>query len=146
MRNVRLSLLVPLLAWGCGSSPASPTPVATPAPRAFSFGLQFTPDSVPGQGWYPPTAVTLRAASFVPSAVVEKAVFRMIDDRGETLAESTIVAGEPIPLDGYMDATAIVQTLRWPAERGFGKRLDMILTVRAMSGELSTVTTSIPAK
>ncbi len=146
MRNVTLSLLVPLLASGCGSSPASPTPAAAPARQALSFGLQFTPDSVTGKGWVSPTAVALRSPTFTPPGVVEKAVFRMIDDLGNTLAESSIAAGGPLPPDGYMDATAIVQTLAWPAERGFAKRLDLILTVRAASGELSTVTASISAK
>ena len=146
MRKVALSLLVPLLAWGCGSSPASPTAPAPERGPALSFGFQFTPDSVTGKGWYPPTAVTLRSVTFAPPAVVEKAVFRMIDDLGNTLAEASIAAGGPLLPDGYMDATAIVQTLTWPAERGFAKRLDLILTVRAMSGELSTVTASIEAK
>lgn len=146
MRSVTLSLLAAVFASGCGSAPAAPTPAAAPAPRALSFALQFTPDSVTGKGWYPPTAVALRAASFMPQATVEKAVFRMIDDRGEALAEASIAVDGPIPPDGYMDATAIVQTLTWPADRGFGKRLDMILTVRSATGERSTVTASIPAK
>jgi hypothetical protein len=146
MRNVTLSLLAAVLAAGCGSSPVAPTPAAVSAPTAVSFGLQFTPDSVTGKGWYPPTAVTLRAASFVPQAKVEKAVFRMIDDRKETLAEASIAIDGPIPPDGYMDATAVVQTLTWPADRGFGKRLDMVLTLRTPSGELTTFTTSINAK
>jgi hypothetical protein len=145
-----LSLLVPLLASGCGSSPAGPNPAAAPvdapARPALSFGLQLVPDSVTGIGWSPPTAVTLRSATFTPPAVLEKAVFRMVDEFGNTLAESSIAAGGPLPPNGYMDATAIAQTLTWPAERGFAKRLDLILTVRNALGESSTVTASIEAK
>ncbi len=147
MRNAALSLLVPLLASGCGSSPASPTtPSAAPAPRVLSFQLQTAPDAETGKGWRSPTAVTLGSTTFTPWASVEKAVFKMIDERGDTLAEASIAANGPVSPDGYMDAKTIVQTMTWPVERGYAKRLDLVLTVRSAAGELSTVTASIPAK
>jgi hypothetical protein len=78
--------------------------------------------------------------------VVEKALFKMIDESGNTLAEASIAANGPLPADGYIDGTVVVQTLTWPTERGNGKRLDMTLTVRSASGELNTVNASIPAR
>ena len=146
MKPVTLLLLTPLLASACGSSPAAPTPAQTTVPRAISFGLQFVPDSVTGQGWFSPTTVTLRPAGMPAAATVEKAAFRMLDERGEALAEASVAINGPIPPDGYMDGQVVVQTLKWAPERGFAKRFELTLEVRTSSGELSTITTSFAAR
>jgi len=146
MRTVTLSLLVPLLMSGCGSSPAGPTPAAATAPHATAVSFLLSPDAEPGKGFRPPTTVGLKYLSLTPSAMIERAAFKMIDEMGDTLTEASTTAGAPISADGSLDATSLVQILNWPAERGYGKRIDIVLTVRSASGELSTINLSIPAK
>ena len=146
MRRVATFFLVPLLSAGCGSAPLAPSPQAATAPRGVALSLQISPDAQAGQGWRPPTAVNLRVASPTSIAAIEKAIFRMVNDRGETLSEGTLSENDPIPLDAYLDATTVVQTLRWPPEQGAGKRLDISVTVRSVSGEVFAVNTSFASK
>ena len=145
MRYVTLSLLVPLLASGCGSSPVGPSPVAAPAPRALAVRILITPDSLAGQGFHSPTTIKLSVTS-TPASTIDRATFRMIDDRGEILTEGVVSVEGPVPTDAYLDATTVAQTLTWPAERGSGKRLDYALTLRSASGELTTFNSSILAR
>lgn len=146
MRYVTLSLLVPLLASGCGSSPVGPSPVAAPAPRALAVRILITPDALAGQGFHSPTAIKLSVTSITPASTIDRATFRMIDDRGEILTEGVVSVEGPVPTDAYLDATTVAQTLTWPAERGSGKRLDYALTLRSASGELTTFNSSILAR
>ncbi len=148
MKHVASLTLVPLLALGCGSSPAAPT--AAPAltgPRAIGIAMQVVPSGV--SGFTPPTSVTVRLSALHGSTTpIESASFRMVDAAGQTLTEASItavVAGPPDP-DQYLNADTAIQTLRWPAERGVGSRIDVTLTFRDAAGVLSSTSFSIPAR
>ncbi len=72
----------------------------------------------------------------------------MLDAKGETLVETffmTATAGSSDP-DRYITADTIVQTLRWPAERGRGARVDVTLSYHDGSGVLKSHSFSIPAR
>ena len=56
-----------------------------------------------------------------------------------------VVAGPTDP-DQYLKADTAVQTLRWPAERGVGSRIDVTLTFRDAAGVLASHSFSIPAR
>jgi hypothetical protein len=140
--------LVPLLTLGCGSSPAAPTAAPPPAGRvAVGVALQIVPSGV--NGFTPPTSVTMRlSTSPAAPATIESASFRMVDAGGQTLTEASLVAwvaGPPDP-DQYLEAGTAVQTLRWPAERGVGSRIDVTLAYRDAAGVLASHTFSIPAR
>jgi hypothetical protein len=111
-----------------------------------ALGIQVSPDAEAGKGWGAPTAVALWVTSGPPAAVIEKAVLKMIDENDETLSEASITLDETFPPEGQRATTNLVQTMTWPVERGYAKRLDITLTMRSASGELSTVTTSVKAK
>lgn len=149
MRKVALSLLVPLLAAACGSSPISPTPAATagsPAAPGVSLAIRLAPDSDPTTGWRSPTSVSLQAFDRAASAIIESATFRMLDDQGQVLAQATAAMGDNLPADAYLSGNTVVQTLTWPLEKGYGKRIDGSLTLRNAAGEVRTVPLSIPAR
>lgn len=150
MKSVRFSFLVPLLAAACGSSPMSPSPT-TESNRAapvvgVSLSVSLTPDSDPTTGWRSPTSVTTQVFDRRGPAIVESATFRMLDDRGNVLTQASIVTGESIPKDAYLSGNAVVLTLAWAVEGGYGKRIDGSVTIRSAIGDLQTVPFSIPAR
>jgi hypothetical protein len=144
MKYTALFALVPLLTLGCGSSPVAPSPTG---PRAISVAMQVAPSGV--NGFTSPTSVTVRLSALHGSTTpIESASFRMVDAGGQTLTEAAIVAvvaGPPDP-DQHLQADTAVQTLRWPAERGIGSRIDVTLTFRDAAGVLSSHSFSIPAR
>lgn len=148
MKSTISLALVPLLTLGCGSAPAAPTATPSPsAPRAVAVSMLVVPSGL--NGFTPPTSLTLRLAMPpIASTPIESASFRMVDAQGQTLAEASLMAtamGPPDP-DQYLSAGAIVQTLRWPPERGLGSRIDVTLGYRDAAGVLSTHSFSIPAR
>lgn len=140
--------LFPLLTLGCGSSPVAPTAAPTPTgPRAIGIATQVAPSGV--NGFTSPTSVTIRLWVLHGSTTpIESASFRMVDATGQTLTEASVmavVAAPPNP-DQYLQADTAVQTLRWPAERGVGSRIDVTLTFRDAAGVLGSHSFSIPAR
>jgi len=109
--------------------------------------MQVAPSGV--NGFTSPTAVTVRLSALHGSTTpIESASFRMVDAAGQILAEASImaaVAGPPDP-DQYLSADTAVQTLRWPADRGVGSRIDVTLTYRDAAGVLSSTSFSIPSR
>ncbi len=137
---------LPLLAAACGSSPASPTPVAPTASRAaVAIGMQLSPSGV--GGFTTPTSLTLSFSTRFSPGRIEKADFRMLDAQGQLLTEASVTAsvGSTNP-DQYFSAETVVQTFRWPAERGVGARIDVALTYRDAEGVLKTLSLSVPAR
>ena len=142
--------LVPLLASAC-SSPTAPASAAAASPvpsvRGVSLGLTIVPDSDSVNGFHSPMSVTLRAyEDGVGPAVIQSAVFKMLDDQGRVLAQAAIAAGDPLPKDGYLEGNVVVQTLSWLPENGRGRSIGGSLTTRSASGELRTLALSIPAR
>ncbi len=150
MKSVTFSFLVPLLAAACSSSPMGPSPTTASNPVSpvvgVSLSVKLTPDSDPTTGWRSPTSVTMQAFGRSAPATVENATFRMLDDRGNVLTQASVVAGESVPKDAYLSGNAVVLTLAWPAEGGYGKRIDGSVTIRNGNGDLQTVPVSIPAR
>jgi hypothetical protein len=90
--------------------------------------------------------VTLQAFDRAASAIIESATFRMLDDQGQVLTQATIAMGDNLPPDAYLSGNTVVQTLTWPLEKGYGKRIDGSLTLRSAAGDVRTVPISIPAR
>ena len=150
MKQLKAMFLIPLLAAGCGSSPAAPsatTPVPAGAPRVgLSMGLLVSPSGA--SGFTAPTSLPLQTQSRGTPVHVETVSYRMLDARGQVLVEAfidTATAGNSDP-SRYVSGGTIVQTLSWPAERGTGARIDVILTYRDTAGVLSTHSFSVPAQ
>lgn len=149
MKRLKAMFLVPLLAAGCGSSPAAPsaTPVPAGAPRVgLSMGLLVSPSGA--FGFTAPTSLTLQIQSGGTPVHVETVRYRMLDARGQVLVEAfidTAAAGNSDP-SRYVSGGTIVQTFFWPAERGVGAKIDVILTYRDAAGVLSTHSFSVPAQ
>ena len=148
MKYTQALSVVPLLTLGCGSSPVTPT--ATPAPerpRAVAISMQVALSGV--NGFTSPTSVTVRLSALSPPpTVIESASFRMVDASGQTLSEASVMAvvGGAYGPDQSLSGDTAVQTLRWPAERGVGSRIDGTLTFRDAGGVLSSHSFSIPAR
>lgn len=145
-RLIALGIL-PLLSAGCGSSPVAPTPGATaPAPRMLAVSTQVVPSGV--GGFTAPTSLTLQLMSRGFALRFETADLRMLDSQGLTLAQAFITpasAGSADP-DQYVSEGTIVRTFRWPAERGVGARIEVVLTYREDDGALKTFSFSVPAR
>jgi len=108
--------------------------------------MTLVPDSSPGTGFAPPTSLTLRANYGAAPATIQSATFRMLDEGGRVLAEATLALGDPVPRDAYLSGDVVVQTLSWPKDQGYGKRIEGSVTVRSASGEVITLPLSIPAR
>lgn len=145
MRPVTLSLLVPVLAAACGSSPVSPTPPAAQAPVAVGLSLQILSLRDSSEGMGSPTTVTMgaRAVGEVSAGTIEVVAFRMSDAAGATLAEASVATRLPIPAGSSQEAR-VSQTLVWDTEKGYGKRIEVTLTVRDSAGMLRTISYSNP--
>ena len=145
MKRFTAMCCVPLLAAACGSSPVAPTPTPPSGPRGTSLQMMYTgPDSV--RGWAPPTSLTLRANDGAAPVSIQSATFRMLDEQGRVLASATAAVGEPLVEGVYISGDVVVQTLSWPLDQGYGKRIDGSLTFRSVSGEVKTIPISIPAR
>ena len=88
-----------------------------------------------------PTTVTVgaRAVGDVSAGMLEGVSFRMSDAAGLTLAEVSVPSHLPIPAGASQEAT-VSQTLAWDLEKGYGRRLDVALTIRDPSGMVRTIT------
>jgi len=108
--------------------------------------MSLVPDSDPVRGWAPPVALTFRASDGGAPVTIQSATFRMLDEQGRVLASATAAVGEPLVEGVYISGDVVVQTLSWPRDQGYGKRIDGSLTFRSVSGEVKTIPTSIPAR
>lgn len=140
MRSVTLSLLAPLLFAACGISPASPTPAAAPSPVAVGLSLQIAYLGGANTGMGSPATVTVgaRAVGEVSAGTLEGVSFRMSDAAGLTLAEARVDSHLVIPAGGSPEAT-VSQTLAWDIAKGYGRRVDVTVTVRDPSGTARTL-------
>jgi hypothetical protein len=149
MNTLRFPLLVPVFAIAC-SSPSAPTPAVVPSPvattRASSLVMSIVPDSDPVTGFRSPMTLSIRATAGSSPAVIQNAVFQMLDDQGKVIAQAAIAVGDPLPPDGYLSGDLVVQTLSWPPQSGQGRRIGGSLTYRAASGEVLTLPLAIPAR
>lgn len=144
-RLIALGIL-PLLVAACGSSPASPTPAAPTELRSVAaVAIQLSPSGV--GGFTAPTSLTLSFMTRPAPGSLEKADFRMLDAQGQLLVETSVTAsvGSSNP-DQYFSPETVVQTFRWPAERGVGAQIDVTLTYRDANGALKTLSLSVPAR
>lgn len=141
MRPVIASLLVPLLFAGCGHAPASPTPAAAPSLVAVGLSLQIVSrgGSYPDMGSPATVTVGARAVGEVSAGTLEEVSFRMSDAASVTLAEVRVDRRLAIPAGASPEAT-VSQTLVWDIEKGYGRRVDVTLTVRDPSGLVRTLT------
>lgn len=146
MKYTAALALVSLLAAGCGSSPATPSPTATPgSPRVLAITFTVSPSG--SGGFTSPTSLTLGLHSPGTLLRIETASYKMIDAQGQVLAEAFVeTASAGFDPSRYVSEDTIVQSLSWPADRGKGAKLDLVLTVRDASGILRTHPFSIPAR
>ena len=148
MKQLKAMFLIPLLAAGCSSSPTAPSvTVPAGAPRVgLSMRLLVSPSGP--SGFTAPTSLTLQIQSGGTPVHVETVSYRMLDARGQVLVEAFIdaaTAGNSDP-SRYVSGDTVVQTFSWPAERGTGVKIDVILTYRDAAGVLSTYPFSVPAQ
>ena len=145
MRSAASSLLVAVLAAACGSSPVSPTAPAAQAPLAVGLTLSILSIGDSSQGMGSPTTVTVGATApgGMSAGTIEAVTFRMSDAAGVVLAEAGVTSNLPIPSGGAQQAR-VSQTLAWSIERGYGKRVDVTLTVRDSSGTVRTISYYAP--
>ncbi len=139
--------LVPLLTLGCGSSPAAPSSTVTPAPSPVILAMSFTASPSGAGGFTTPTTLTLTLHARGTLLRIETASYKMLDAQGQVLAEAFLDAARPgVDPNRFVSDDTIAQTLSWPADRGKGVKLDLVLTVRDSSGGLKTQAFSIPAR
>jgi hypothetical protein len=144
MKRLAIVLLVPLLAAACGSSPASPSAAIAQAPIAVGLSLSFFSAGGTAQGGLgSPLTVTVSAGAVgaVSPGTIEAAVFKVVDAMGEIIAEVSVSTSLPIPprVGGSSQTASVTQTLTWPIEKGYGKRIDVTLTIRDSSGATQTL-------
>lgn len=144
MKRFAAVLVGPLLVAACGSSPASPSAAIAQAPMAVGLSLTFSSAGGTAQGGLgSPLAVTVSAGAIgaVSPGTIEEAVFKVTDAMGETLAEIRVPTRLPIPprVGGSAPTASVTQTVTWPVEKGYGKRIDVTLTIRDPSGATQTL-------
>lgn len=148
LKQLKAMFLVPLLAAGCGSSPAAPSATPTPAaaPQGLSMMLMVAPSGV--GGFTAPTSLTFEIQSRGTPVRIATASYRMLDGQGQLLAEAFFDSANAPNSDPNRSVSEgkIVQTLSWPAERGKGAKLDVVVTYPDAAGVLSTHSFSIPAQ
>ena len=139
-KTFTLALLVPLLGSACGSTPAGPSEPAAQAPVAVGLSLSILSMGDSSQGMGSPTTVTVgaRAVGEISAGTIEAVAYRMSDAAGATLAEASLASRLPIPAGSSPEAR-VSQTLSWNTEKGYGKRIDVTLTVRDSSGMVRTI-------
>jgi hypothetical protein len=149
MRNVGLSLLL-LLASGCGSSPTGPSTTGNenlPRPVAVALSLLSIGGTAQG-GLGSPLSVTLSAGALGPESpgTLEAVTFKVTGADGTTLADARVTTSVPVParVGGSGQTAKVSTTLTWPIEKGYGKRVDVTLTIRDANGAIQTLSFSSP--
>lgn len=142
MNRLVLLTLVSALS-GCGSHPVSPSvnpPDSPSAALSFSLSLSSMGYGAPGLGSPTTVALSVFTTNGVSPGAVEGAAFKMFGAGGEVVAEAMLITSPPIRVGASPGEPATVgQTLTWSVEKGYGRRLEVLVTIRDGQGNTSVV-------